>query len=368
MRLLLLGPLPEPTTGHSLAFKVLRDQLAARHEVKTVNLSEPRMVRSSLPLTTAIRTLRRAVAIHRAGRSSDVIYLTIAESLLGNLKDLLFYAVCFRRLRRFVIHLHGGSIRHDVFERYPLLAALNRFFLRRLGGAIVLSDTHRAIFESYIAPERTWTVANYSDPEIVTDQASIDAKFAGSPITILYLSNFIAQKGYLDLLDAYQRLDEATRNDIRLEFAGAFDTDADRRDFVERIAGDPRIRFHGKVTGEAKRALLTASHVLCLPTRFREGQPLVILEAYAAGCAVVATPMGGIPDILTDGINGFFFPPGDIERLGATLAALPSQRDMLHEMALNNHRTATRRYTVAAYAEGVESVMDKVHRDAAGFG
>jgi glycosyltransferase involved in cell wall biosynthesis len=359
MKLLLLGPLPEPTTGHSLAFKVLRDGLSTKHSVETINLSQSKMVRKGGALKTALRTLGRAARIAIMMPRKDIIYLTVAESVPGNLKDLLFYTTCLPRLANVVIHLHGGSIRHDVLDRHPLLARLNGFFLRRIGGAVILGESHRHVFNGYIAPEKVWIVPNYADPAMLIDEASIDTKF-GMPLRLLYLSNFIAAKGYQDLIDAYALLAPALQAGIRIDFAGAFDDVADERAFQATIARYPNLRFHGTVSGDDKRRLLHESDVLCLPTKFREGQPLSILEAFAAGCAVLTTPMGGIPDIVRAEENGILIAAGDVSALSRAIARLPEQRDALRAMARTNRERALREFGIERYVDSVNAVFQQV--------
>src|SRR5262249_37737789 len=65
---------------------------------------------------------------------------------------------------------------------------------------------------------------------------------------------------------------------------------------------------------------ISAGDVLCLPS-YMEGCPNVVLEALASGRGVVATRVGGIPEIVTDGKTGLLVPPGDPESLADGLAA-----------------------------------------------
>ncbi|HEY1585093.1 MAG TPA: glycosyltransferase family 4 protein, partial [Polyangia bacterium] len=67
---------------------------------------------------------------------------------------------------------------------------------------------------------------------------------------------------------------------------------------VKRAAGK-RVRFLGHVSGDDKRALLAAADALVIPSRV-DGAPTVALEALAAGLPIVATPVGGLPEVLDD--------------------------------------------------------------------
>src|SRR6185437_8672908 len=82
---------------------------------------------------------------------------------------------------------------------------------------------------------------------------------------------------------------------------------------------DSRVRFLGRQPHEAIPRWMSAVDVFCLPSR-NEGCPNVILEALASGKPVVATRVGGIPELLTDGDNGYLVPAEDPAALAGALA------------------------------------------------
>ena len=103
---------------------------------------------------------RFLIDVARNGRSADVIYLTISESRLGNLKDLCIYLICCRRLQRMFIHLLGGAGMKRILERPGIQCRLNRFFISRLAGVIVEGRTQAATFSAVAARERIHIVPN----------------------------------------------------------------------------------------------------------------------------------------------------------------------------------------------------------------
>lgn len=360
-RLLFIGPLPEPVTGHSLACQVLLEALEPVCAVTVVNLSKASFrggVTSFGRIGEVASILRQ---VRRAARTTDVVYFTISESVAGNVKDLLIYSLCWRSLARMVIHLHGGSIRTHLFDRHPLLRALNGFFLRRIGCVIVLGQTHLAVFEGLVAPSRLRVVANFAQDYLFTDAASISRKFSDTrTLHLLFLGNLIEGKGHADLLAGYQLLPAALQGRIRLHFAGAFDSAQDEADFRIAVAGDTRVSYHGVVHGAEKRALLDQAHVLVLPTTLSEGQPISILEAYAAGCVVMTTPCGGIPDVFTGGIHGYALRPNEPESVRNAVSEALANSDSLVHFAEHNWQEAGLAYRTAQYSERVAALIDEV--------
>jgi len=140
------------------------------------------------------------------------------------------------------------------------------------------------------------------------------------PPTILYLGRLIPQKGVDDLFAAALRL----RPVPQLEIAG----DGPHRRRLQRLARrlGVRARFHGFVHADAKHRLLSAADVVCVPSRevagLSEGAPLVVREAFAYGVPVVATRVGGIPELEHAEGHMELVPPRDTVALTRALAAV----------------------------------------------
>ncbi len=146
---------------------------------------------------------------------------------------------------------------------------------------------------------------------------------------VLYLGRLIAQKGVDVLLEALARMADPPPLDV----AG----DGPQRGRLVRLARRRglSVRFHGYVEGETKARLLARAAVVCVPSRPRpwglgEGAPLVVREALAAGAHVVASRVGGIPELCAGDPRALLVPPGDpavlsraIER---ALSGLPAAR------------------------------------------
>lgn len=351
MRLLFIGALPEPTTGQSLACKVFLDALRLHYEVDVVDLSKDGFLQGFDSLRRAMQVFRIIARVARLQRRADVIYLTISESIAGNLKDLLLYLVCCPRLSRVLIHLHGGAgIRRILLGRRHPLRRPNEFFLRRLGGAIVLGARHAPLFQC-MPPERVHIVPNFAQDELFTTEHAIALKFATTrPLRVLFLSNLLPGKGHEELLAAFRRTSATHGGALELDFAGGFESPAAELAFVSKLDGLAHARYHGVVKGAEKRALFHAAHIFCLPTyNPYEGQPISILEAYAAGCAVITTDHSGIGDIFSDGVNGLQVEIRSPESLSASLeAAIANPRGLAH-MAATNLATASQRYRTSLF-------------------
>jgi glycosyltransferase involved in cell wall biosynthesis len=363
MNVLFIGPIPGSVTGQSLACQVLLDGLRKGHEVAVVNLSKQGFkqgISSGSRVGEVLNVLRQ---VCRTRGAADVIYLTVSESFAGNVKDLAFFFLCLGRLDHMVIHLHGGAGMTRIMRgERPPLRGLNAFFLKRLGGVIVLGEVHLGIYRGVVPDARLHIVPNFAQDELFTTAARVDAKFRQShPVRLLFLSNLLPGKGHVELIDAFFALDDKVKASIRIDLAGGFESDRQKDAFLARIAGVEQVRYHGTVTGARKTALFDEAHVFCLPTYYPyEGQPISILEAYASGCAVITTDHSGIPDVFRGDVNGFQVAPRSVADLRSAIERAAAEPEVLRRMALTNLETARTRYRTSEYQRAVIQIIDAV--------
>lgn len=169
--------------------------------------------------------------------------------------------------------------------------------------------------------------------------------FAGGPPKI---------KGVFDLIAAAAQL-----RDVRplILFAGP----EEYRPAVMQEAGHSSVdaRFCGMLEHPELARVLAASDVFSLPSH-REGLPLVICEAMLSGRPVVATPVGGIPEIVTDGEHGYLVAAGDPAALAGRLRAIAESPVRAREMGLAAHYFAMRHLTWRANVERYTEIYDRV--------
>jgi glycosyltransferase involved in cell wall biosynthesis len=361
MKVLYIAPLPPPTTGHALASQILLEELMKSHVVDVVNLSRDRSVPRFSP--RRIRCIAKSYwHIWRSYKKVDAIYFTISESVAGNIKDLVIYLICVRRLARMLIHLHGGAGMMGIMARKgSLLYKLNSLALRRLGGVIVLGASHTGIYSDTVPAHKIHVVPNCAEDYLFASKEEILRKFSvESPLRLLFLSNFLPGKGFKELVQAYQDLDDSSRQKVQLDFAGEFRSNQEKTTFLKVIQADGGIRYYGSVSGAAKRDCFSHAHVFCLPTYYPyEGQPISILEAYASGCVVVTTNHSGIRDIFADNVNGYQVEQRSSDSITRAIVHMLGHMDDLRAIALANRESAFARYRTSIYTASLRRVVEQ---------
>lgn len=131
--------------------------------------------------------------------------------------------------------------------------------------------------------------------------------------------------------------------------------DGPDRDHVEERASQLGIVRHCFFLGyqEDVSGWYRAFDAMILPSA-NEGTPVVVIEALAAGCPVVATRVGGVPDVLHDGVDGFLVPPGDTEAIAARLGELARDPALRARMGEAGRTSVPPRYAVERLVDDVD--------------
>lgn len=360
-RVLVVGPLPPPSHGVAVMTRALLDSpLAKRFELLHLDTADRRGVANIGRLDAGNVWLAglhgaRFVALlvrHRV----DAVYLPVSKNSLGFLRDALFIGPAVARGVPLIVHFHGSGFDEFVQNAPVPVRALVRLLLTRAARAIVLGDALRGMLGGLVADARIAVVPNgVADP---LDGVASGRAPAGT-LQILFLGNLLPRKGYVELIDAAQSLlDEGI--DIAVTFAGSIvDPAVHERALATVRYGAERICFLGAVDASTRASLLRDMHVLALPSD-DEAQPLVILEAMAAGLPVVSTRHGAIPETVMHGETGILIGTRDAAALGQALRALARQPRRLAALGSAGRARYLEHYTVERWADRMTGVFDSV--------
>jgi glycosyltransferase involved in cell wall biosynthesis len=358
MNILFIAPLPPPIHGQAYVSNILLNKLKENHAVKVINCTKKRNGGKLYFFKRYFEVLDILYSIWKYRKDNDAVYITISQSFLGNVKDLLTYALLSSKLSKITIHLHGGAIKRELWDHRPFLRKLNKFFLSKIQAAIISGDSHREVFMDMIPQNKIHIIPNFTMDEIFITNDKLEKKYDHVfPMKVLYVSGMRNKKGYQDLLNGYIQLTERNRNQIEIDFAGEFETNTERIQFEDAIEKYPNLKYHGVINDNHKINLFLKSHIFCLPTKYLEGQPISILEAYASGCCVMTTCNGGIVDIFENNINGFEIDVGDSNSISKQLEFCLKRLDLVKEIANANFEIAKKKYKKDVFLTSTSNVI-----------
>jgi glycosyltransferase involved in cell wall biosynthesis len=212
-----------------------------------------------------------------------------------------------------VLQLHGSGFGAFYDQADVPVRALIRLALARASFLVVPADSMRAWVHSVCREAR---VASVPPPVALPEPG---APLATRPPLVLFLGRLDSDTGVIELIDAIAAV-RAAVPDVRLVCAGEGDRGAVLAHAERRGVADA-VKFTGWVGPSGKRVLLDSAAVLAMPS-YAAGLPMGLLEAMAAGVPVVASAVGGIPEVVVDGVSGFLVAPGDRTALERQLRRL----------------------------------------------
>ena len=234
-----------------------------------------------------------------------------------------------------ILHLHASQIR-DFYERDcgPFRRRVIRHVLEHASTVIVLSNRLQAYIATIAPRATTATIHNFVEISRFETEAK-RASVKRSSSMLLFLGFISHRKGIYDLIRALPAISRSIP-EVRLVAAGTGDIDVVRRSAIE-LGVEKHVLLPGYVSGPEKFRLLAEAAIYVLPS-YNEGVPISILEAMSVGLPIVTTPVGGIPDVIRSGEEGFLVAPGSIDELARRIIQLLSDEGLRKRMGENARR------------------------------
>ncbi len=206
-----------------------------------------------------------------------------------------------------------------------------------------------------VRPDKLVVVPNWID---ATPYLKLERKVRRDlPFRILFVGWIVREKGVFDLMNAVSR--HPGLRDVEVDLLGGGRSVREMREQATALGVGERLHLHGWKGDVEKLAFYQRADVLVLPS-YAEGFPNVILEAMASGLPVVTTPVGGIPDVVRDRVNGLLVPVGDVSSLADALAELKDHRETGVEMGARNREAVQSRHDLKGASEKLEVLLSEI--------
>lgn len=254
--------------------------------------------------------------------------------------------------RPVIFHLHGGGFMQFYEDECGLVAKrIVRYVLDHSTKIIVLSESWRTAISTITKSRKIRVIVNPALPFRVQPDAT-----KPDPGTLLFLGRLGTAKGIYVLLDALAQM-TPDKPDFRLICGGDGELDQVKR-AAKRLGLDDRVTILGWVDEVRRNELLAAASIFVLPS-FAEGLPMGILEAMSAGLPVVTSPVGGIPEAITDGKEGFLVQAGDAQALSEAIQKLLSDSKLREVMG----SCARTKFDACFNADVVLPQLESIYRE-----
>lgn len=351
---LVLGPQRQAVSGISTHLNLLfASQLAeefslTHFQVGSEGRSEGRIGRwlrlALSPLALAAAVLARGVAL---------VHLNTALNARAYWRDLAYLIVAKLCGARVLYQVHGGALPLQFARAGRVHAAFLRWTLRLADAIVVLARAELEAYLAFVPAQQVLLLPNGIDcaPYVRLPRAGSTPHAA---LRLVYLGRLAREKGLYEALQGL-KLAQAQGVRARLAIAGSGPEEARLRRFAARLGLERDVSFAGPVSGAAKLELLGAADVLVLAS-YGEGLPYALLEGMAAGAAVIATRVGGVPDVVLNGVHGLLVPPRDPAALCGAIARLAADRELLEGMSAACRRRIAGGYSLERMSERLDGL------------
>ena len=321
----------------------------------------------SRSLPKGVIHVRTAAEIARRARAADVVYTTgmFGRSASGAVLARRPFVVkltadpAFERARR--RGMVGGDV--DEFQRSSgdtsirVLRLARNAELRRAAHVFTPSAYLGELAVSWGVPaERVSVLPNPTPPlPRLRPRDELRAELGLTGPTLAFAGRLTAQKSLDVALDAV-----AATDGVALVIAGDGDERAGLERRVSELALGDRVRFLGPVARGSVLELFSAADAAVLSSAW-ENFPHTAVEALAVGTPVIATAVGGVPEVVTDGENGLLVPPGDPEALAAAIRRFVSD-DALRSRTRAAAAASVERFSPERIFATLEGVLSEAAR------
>lgn len=278
----------------------------------------------------------------------DVVHINTALAPLSIMRDA---ALAKAANRPILLHLHGGKFFTQGFG--------NRFFesltgkmLRWAKVIVVLSEIEKEFIE------KRW---QNLDVRVLENSVALDEARTRKPETfektIIFLGRIHEDKGLREIVEACRVLkNENFQFNFKCFGAG------EGKDFFVRemtkILGE-KFFYGGVASGAEKWRALAESDIFLLPSHY-EGLPVALLEAMAAGCVPVASRIGSIASVVTDGFNGFLIEPKNASQIAEKLKTLLADEADWESLRRNARETVGEKFNLKDYIQKLEGIYAEI--------
>ena len=366
---LLIGPLIHRAEGQSMSFDLVVSAFASRglpHKVIDIGTTNSSRPVGTFTLGRTAEILKVLTQYCRNLLCAERVYLLIGLSIFGFFRDLLIIWTAYIFKRRIVIHVHSGGYGTFFEMQSDIIKKLIVKTLIRVDAIVVLGHSLLEQFRFLPnADEKLYVVSNSIPFHLSIDSVIAKTLDHQEPVRLLYLSNLIESKGYLDCLEACRILHIERKIPVHFDFCGEFvqsrfasalrSRNESLNQFMNQIKtmGLANVAlYHGVVSGIKKQRFLEKGHILILPTYFPwEGQPICIIEALTFSMPIIATHFRGIPEQIINNYNGLFVEPRNPVQIADCVEYMWNNPEKYNDMSLNARRHFDKNFSQKAHLE-----------------
>ena len=244
-------------------------------------------------------------------------------------------------------------------ELYPMLKLIQTLYLKRSRTIIAVSNWMKGLLEQNYGIKDVNMIHNGIDPiQFYPGKKDALERLETDKPVVLFSGRFIALKGINILVKAIRKVICETK-DVHFAFAGPEANEKWVRMFKNEGISEHCYSFLGYIPHAQMPEIYSRSMIFVLPSLI-ESFPFCILEAMSSGVAVIASNVGGIPEIIEDGVDGLLVPPGNPEILAKKLLFLLNNENERKKISKNAREKILEKFTSEIMTNKTEKIYEEI--------
>jgi glycosyltransferase involved in cell wall biosynthesis len=354
--ILMLGPTPPLTGGMATVVSNLKESSLAK-QCQLVILNNGKTTSEDRSLTIGIASQLRFLGqliITILRQKTDIVHIHTCSGFTF-WRDCVHMALARLLARKVVLHIHGAKFDQFIADMNTLQQTLLKTAFEKAASVIVLSKEWLQKLRSF-SPDAQWDVV----PNGVI-MPKKHRRMTESGANFIFLGDLSKRKGIYDLITA---VGFASRHGFRgMVYLAGGETSPGQKTKVEELIRQlgiqNQVKLLGIVSGNKKTEALREADCFVLPS-YAEGLPMALLEAMAYELPVITTDVGGIPEVVTDGQEGFLIKPGDIKALADRMTLLAKDKKLRQRMGRAGRRRVEENYSMNVMVERIMKVYREI--------
>jgi glycosyltransferase involved in cell wall biosynthesis len=269
----------------------------------------------------------------------NIVHMHISWSTTAKRK-FAFFLLAKALKKKIILHLHSGA--------EPVLSAKAQFpykyMFKHADVTVFLAERIKNELNRHYQVQKSIVIYN---PCLSNKKKSI-TQFADRKKQIVFAGTITEKKGYIDLIEAFAEI-APKYQEWKLIFAGNGEIENAQR-ICKRLNIENQVELKGWINRDTLQELLAESSVFCLPS-YTEGFPMAVLDAWSQGLPVVATPVGGLADVLIHDKNAMVFNPGDKNHLAVLLDELMADENKRQRISVESVKLSLNAFNIDTIAK-----------------
>ncbi len=250
--------------------------------------------------------------------------------------------------KKILLHIHGAEF--DIFyQKSPTF--IKKIITKTLNSSDLVIVLSKQWKDKVLKISLNPNVKILYNPTIIKELNQTNS----DKTNFLFMGHLGKRKGVYDIIEAGKYI---TNKAVQINLYGDGNIEEFKKLVIDNNLQD-KIIIKGWISGEEKIEVFKNSNALILPS-YNEGLPISILEAMAYGMPVISTPVGGIPEAVENGFNGFLIQPGDFKALAERIDILASDEQLRENMGKESYRIAKEKFDIKVITKQLEEIYDNL--------